>query len=77
MSPTLWVYNGSVELDHESRYKQILAVTITLTVFMSVVVSLRAYVRVFMLKSLGPDDWVIFGTAVSSPSCLDKIREWH
>lgn len=65
MSP-LWVHNGSVELDNESRYKQIMAVSITLTVIMSVAVSLRAYVRTIMLKTLGADDWVIFVTAVSS-----------
>jgi hypothetical protein len=64
MSP-LWVHNGSVELDHESRYKQIMAVSITLTVVMSIAVSLRAYVRTVMLKTLGADDWVIFVTAVS------------
>jgi hypothetical protein len=65
MSPTYWVYNGSVELDNESRYKQILAVSITLTVIVSVVVSLRAYIRVVMLKTLGADDWVIFASAVT------------
>jgi hypothetical protein len=74
MSPTLWVHNGSVELDSESRYKQILAVSITLTVIMSVVVCLRAYVRAFMLKTLGADDWVIFVLAVSSPSCLETLE---
>jgi hypothetical protein len=68
MSPTYWVYNGSVELDNESRYKQILAVSITLTVIMSVVVSLRAYVRIVILKTLGADDWVIFAAAVITPS---------
>lgn len=76
MSPTLWVHNGSVALDNESKYKQILAVSITLTVLMSIVVSLRAYVRSAMLKTLGADDWVIFVSAVSNTPLLspDIIR---
>jgi hypothetical protein len=72
MSP-LWVHNGSAELDHESRYKQIMAVSITLTVVMSIAVSLRAYVRTVMLKTLGADDWVIFVTAVRSPLPLRRF----
>ena len=49
MSDGLWVHNGSVKLDDESKYKQIMAVSITLTGIMTVIVSLRAYVRI-MLK---------------------------
>jgi hypothetical protein len=74
MAPSYWVHNGSVELDHESNYKQIMAVSISLTAIMTVIVSLRAYVRAVMLKTLGPDDWVIFITAVSCPSCPGKIQ---
>jgi hypothetical protein len=43
-------------------------------VIMSVVVCLRADVRAFMLKTLGADDWVIFVSAVSSPSCLETLE---
>jgi hypothetical protein len=67
MSDSNWVHNGSTELDHESKYKQILAVSIVLTVVMSIVVVLRGYVRGFMLKTLGWDDFIIFFAAVSSP----------
>lgn len=67
MSDSNWVYNGSTELDQESKYKQILAVSIVLTAVMSIVVVLRGYVRGVMLKTLGWDDFVIFFAAVSSP----------
>ena len=75
MSPAYWVHNGSTKLDDESRYKQILAVSITLTVIMSVIVSLRAYVRTAMLKSLGADDWVIFVSAVNFPLIKSEIKQ--
>jgi hypothetical protein len=67
MSDSNWVHNGSAEQDHESKYEQILAVSIVLTVVMSIVVVLRGYVRGVMLKTLGWDDFVIFVAAVSSP----------
>jgi hypothetical protein len=70
-----WVHNGSVKLDDESKYKQIMGVSITLTVIMTLIVSMRAYVRSVMLKTLGSDDWVIFFSAVTSPPHLDEIRE--
>jgi hypothetical protein len=65
MSSSNWIHNGSAELDHESKYKQILAVSIVLTVFMSIVVGLRGYVRGVMLKTLGWDDYIVFLAAVS------------
>ena len=67
MSDSNWVHNGSAEQDHESKYEQILAVSIVLTVVMSIVVVLRGYVRGVMLKALGWDDFVIFFAAVTSP----------
>jgi hypothetical protein len=70
-----WVHNGSVKLDDESKYKQIMGVSITLTVIMTLIVSMRAYVRSVMLKTLGSDDWVIFFSAVTSHLHLDEIRE--
>jgi hypothetical protein len=76
MSDGLWVHNGSVKLDDESKYKQSMAVSITLTGLMTVIVSLRAYVRI-MLKSLGADDYAIFLAAVTSPSYQDEFRERH
>jgi hypothetical protein len=39
MSDGLWVHNGSVKLDDESKYKQTMAVSITLTGLMTVTVS--------------------------------------
>lgn len=70
MSDSNWIHNGSPELDGESRYKQILAVSLVLTTIMTIVVGLRGYVRGVMLKSLGWDDFVIFFAAVSSPPPL-------
>lgn len=44
----------------ESKYQQIMGVSITLTIIMTIIVSLRAYVRGFILRNLGSDDWAIF-----------------
>ncbi|KAH8807846.1 integral membrane protein [Xylogone sp. PMI_703] len=62
----MWVHNGGPGLDNESQYVKIMAVSIVLTVIMSVIVTLRFYVRAIMLRAIGPDDWVIlFGAACS------------
>ncbi|RFU27368.1 hypothetical protein B7463_g8972, partial [Scytalidium lignicola] len=62
----MWVHNGSPELDAKSQYVKIMAVSIVLTVIMSIIVALRFYVRGIMLRAIGPDDWVIlFGAACS------------
>lgn len=75
MSDGNWVHNGSPQLDHDSKYKQIMAVSITLTCVMTIVVCLRGYVRGAMLKALGWDDFVIFFAAVTSPYHTGKILE--
>lgn len=63
----MWVQNGSPELDAESQYKKIMAVSLILTVLMSTIVSLRYYVRAVMLRAIGADDWVILFGAVGLP----------
>ncbi|KFY26148.1 hypothetical protein V493_04243 [Pseudogymnoascus sp. VKM F-4281 (FW-2241)] len=73
MSDGNWIHNGSPQLDHESNYKQIMAVSIVLTCVMTVVVCLRGYVRGAMLKALGWDDFVIFFAAVTSPYPAGEI----
>lgn len=60
----VWVYNTTPEVDAFSQHPMILATCITLTMVMLAVVSLRGYVRVRLLKTVGADDWVIFGSAV-------------
>jgi hypothetical protein len=67
----IWVHNGSHELDEKSKYKEILGVTLSLTILMSIIVSLRAYVRSVILKSVGTDDYAIFLGAVCS--LIDKL----
>lgn len=64
----MWVYNASPAIEAESQYGKIVAVSITLTVIMSVIVFLRGYVRAVMLKAVGLDDWVILFGAVSPTS---------
>lgn len=61
----LWVYNASAAVNAESNYPTILGVSVPLVVLMFTVVCLRFYVRGYMLKVVGLDDWVIAVGAVS------------
>jgi len=61
-----WVENASPAVDHAAKYPEIIAVCVCLTLFMMVLVGLRIYVRAFMLKVMGVDDWIIIFTAVCS-----------
>jgi hypothetical protein len=60
-----WVQNASPEVDAASNYPTIISVCISMTIFMTTVVSLRIYVRAFLLKLMGTDDWTIIFSAVS------------
>jgi hypothetical protein len=52
---------------NESNLAQILAVQ-TIVVFLALLcVVLRLYVRIKMIKSVGPDDWTVTLAAVSFP----------
>ena len=61
-----WVENASPAVDDVSKYPEIIAVCVCLTLFMVVLVGLRVYVRAFMLKVTGVDDWIIIFSAVCS-----------
>jgi hypothetical protein len=63
---TGWVENASPAVDDVSKYPEIIAVCVCLTIFMVVLVGLRVYVRAFMLKVTGVDDWIIIFSAVCS-----------
>jgi hypothetical protein len=60
-----WVQNASPEVDEASNYPTIISVCISMTIFMTAVVSLRIYVRALFLKLMGIDDWTIIFSAVS------------
>ncbi|KAL8685580.1 MAG: hypothetical protein Q9218_007673 [Villophora microphyllina] len=60
----LWIHNGDEHLDAISDYRTILGVCIALPILMTVVVAMRVYTRVRILSSLGPDDWIIFFSAI-------------
>jgi hypothetical protein len=60
-----WVQNASPEVDVASNYPTIISVCISMTIFMTAVVSLRIYVRALFLKLMGIDDWTIIFSAVS------------
>jgi len=60
-----WIQNASDSVQEKSTYPTILAVCITLTIIMTTTVALRGYVRGYMLKTIGWDDWVILSSAVS------------
>lgn len=61
---TGWVENASPAVDAASNYRTIIPVCVCMTVFMTLIVSLRIYVRGHMLKVLGADDWTIVFSAV-------------
>ena len=63
---TGWVENASPAVNDASKYPEIIAVCVCLTLFMGVLVGLRVYVRVFMLKVTGVDDWIIIFSAICS-----------
>ncbi|EZF11686.1 hypothetical protein H113_07277 [Trichophyton rubrum MR1459] len=58
-----WVYYVSPEVNAISQYPTILAVCISLTFVMTVVVCLRIWVRAVWKKSFGVDDAVIVSSA--------------
>jgi hypothetical protein len=59
-----WVQNASAEVDAVSNYPTIISVCISMTIFMTTIVSLRIYVRAYFLKLMGLDDWTIVFSAV-------------
>ncbi|KAM5465020.1 hypothetical protein MauCBS54593_006653 [Microsporum audouinii] len=73
-----WVYHVSPEVNAISQYPTILAVCISLTFVMTVVVCLRVWVRAVWKKSFGVDDAVIVSSAVCgiiySALCITQSR---
>ncbi|OAL71792.1 integral membrane protein [Trichophyton violaceum] len=73
-----WVYYVSPEVNAISQYPTILAVCISLTFVMTVVVCLRIWVRAVWKKSFGVDDAVIVSSAVCgiiySALCITQSR---
>lgn len=59
-----WVYNASPELDAQSNWPLIIGVCTGLTTLMTITVGLRIYVRAWMIKSMGTDDWVMLSSCV-------------
>ena len=70
-----WVYYGSPELDAQSEYPTIIAVTCVFTCFMLIAISTRIWLR---RKVLGLDDYVILVTALFALSYAIQtiIRAW-
>lgn len=46
-------------VDAQSRSSLVIAICISFVVLSFLIVALRLYVRVVLLKALGPDDWTI------------------
>lgn len=49
------------------------SVAIALLIIVWMAVGLRYYVRIFMVKSFGLDDWFATITLVSPPSCVCNV----
>ena len=64
ISAMVWVQNVSPAVDAVSQYPTIIAVCVSMTVFMMFIVSLRVYVRAVMIKMMGMDDWIVVLSAV-------------
>ncbi len=62
------------EIPADNNVSSILATTASLTAIALFVVLLRLYVRTFMIKSFGWDDWVMALTAVSNGCEYTNIR---
>jgi len=60
----VWVQNASPEVDAASDYPTIIAVCVSVTLFMMFIVGLRIYVRAIMIKMMGIDDWIVIFSAV-------------
>lgn len=69
----VWINNSTPELDTISQYRTIVGVCLALTVATITIVALRAFVRASILRALGPDDYLIFFTAVRV--FLDTCRD--
>lgn len=65
---SLWIQNGTEDLDAISHYERILGVCVALPVLMVIIVGMRAYTRIKILNNVGLDDWIIFFSAVGTCS---------
>lgn len=61
-----WVHGASPNVDAQAKWPTILAVCVSLTALMTATVGLRVYVRVFMIKSFGIDDYVMLISCLCS-----------
>lgn len=70
-----WTYNAADDVPSEGSYITSIAVAFTAAALLAVV--LRFYVRVILVKSFGPDDWVLLATWVRrNPPSLPKEEAW-
>ncbi|KAI5361685.1 hypothetical protein Slin14017_G084180 [Septoria linicola] len=58
-----WIANASPELEHQSRWRSIMATTLVFTVLMIIVVALRFWIR---RRILHKEDWLTLGTMIVS-----------
>ncbi|KAG8625880.1 hypothetical protein KVT40_006281 [Elsinoe batatas] len=55
-----WTINGTPELDRISNYRLVVSVCLACSCCMSIVVALRAWVRIRWVKAIGMDDWLLW-----------------
>ena len=63
-----WVHHAAPEVDAVSKWPTIVGVCVGLTTLMVITVGARLYVRAWMIKSMGIDDWIMLFSAVSTRS---------
>jgi hypothetical protein len=61
--------DASAQYKNDNNSGALLAIHGTFCGAAVLTVVLRLYVRIFMLKSLGVDDYIMLAAAVSSPTC--------
>lgn len=71
-----WIINGSAALLAQSKYDKIIACALATSLLMLITVTLRAYVRLKIVKSMGADDWCILISAVTKP-CSTRMQSTY
>ncbi len=65
MNSKVFIHNGNEHLQQISGVERIVGVCVALPLLMTIVVCMRIYIRMFMLKSFGKDDWATVVSLVS------------
>lgn len=66
-----WIKNGTPELDRVSNWRFVIGVCLACSAVMTLVIGLRAYVRIRMVKAIGVDDWLLWISSVCRQNMVE------